>query len=140
MPSVYTIDVERGVIFSKGTGVFTYADFLDHMARLLADPRFHPDLHQLTDGRALTSLDVTAEQIRDLALRSIFSVRSRRAFVVGSDLQFGLTRMFAAYREIIGVHEIAVYRDMRDALAWFNLPPDFDAFAAGQPGDNGSIR
>ncbi len=133
MPSNFLIDEQRAVVFSWGTGVFTYADFLDHMARLLADPRFRPEYDQLVDCRALTSLEFTGEQVSELAKRSIFSGRSRRAFVVSSDLQFGMSRMFATYRAISGAKEIMIFREMREALSWLNLPPDFDPSAAGGP-------
>ena len=68
---------------------------------------------------------LTSEEISDLASRSVFSSRSRRAFVVASSLQFGLSRMFAAYREEKGRQETMVFRDLREALAWLNLPPDW---------------
>jgi hypothetical protein len=133
MPSDFIIDDQRAVVFSRGTGVFTYAEFLDHMARLSADPRFRPEFDQLVDCRALTSLEFTSDQTSELAKGSIFSGRSRRAFVVSSDLQFGMSRMFATYREIGGAKEIMIFREMREALSWLNLPPDFDLYAAGGP-------
>lgn len=130
MPEDFIIHEQRAVVFSRGTGVFTHAEFLDHMARLLADARFRPDFDQLVDCRAITLLDFSAEQLRDLAGRSIFSSRSRRAFVVSSDLQFGLSRMFATYRDIHGARETKIFREMGGALSWLNLPPDLDPFAA----------
>jgi hypothetical protein len=133
MPSDFIIDEQRAVVVSKGTGVFTHADFLDHMARLSADPRFRPEFDQLVDCRALTSLEFTSDEVSELAKASIFSRQSRRAFVVSSDLQFGMSRMFATYREISGAKEIMTFREMREALSWLNLPPDFDPYGAGGP-------
>ena len=138
MPADFIIDKQHAVVVSRGTGIFTYAEFLDHMAGLRADPRFRPEFNQLVDCRAITLLDFTSEQVKDLAKRSIFSGRSRRAFVASSDLQFGLSRMFATYRKISGALEFEVFRDMREALAWLNLPPDFDPSAAGGPKPAGS--
>jgi len=138
MPETYAIDPQRGVVFSKGTGVFSYANFVGHMTRMKADPRFRPDFNHLVDCRELTSLDLTGEQVNELAGRSIFSVRTRRAFVVSSDLQFGMSHMFAAYRELRGETDARVFREMREALAWLGLPPDLDPWAApttpGTPG------
>ncbi len=133
MPETYLIDTQRGVIFSKGTGVFTYADFCEHMARMRADPRFRPDFKQLVDCRTATAIDLTGEQVSELAGRSILSVGTRRAFVVSNDLQFGLTHMFAAYRENRGEKDARVFREMRDALAWLGLPADLDPWAAENP-------
>ena len=85
------------------------------------------------DCRALTSLEFTSDQTSELAKGSIFSGRSRRAFVVSSDLQFGMSRMFATYREISGAKNIMTFREMREALSWLHLPPDLDLSSAGGP-------
>ena len=133
MPANFIIDQQRAVVLSTGTGIFTYAEFLDHMARMSADPRFRPEFDQLVDCRAITLLDFTGGQLRELAGRSIFSAQSRRAFVVSSDLQFGLSRMFAAYRELSGARGTMIFREMREALSWLNLPPEFDPGANSPP-------
>lgn len=126
MPSEFIIDVEHGVVISKGTGVFTNEDFLEHMVNLSRDKRFQPEFKQIVDCRSITRMDLTAEQIRDFASHSIFSPQSRRAFVVTSSLQFGLSRMFSAYSEIDGAQNIMVFRDMREALLWLDLPSDYE--------------
>ena len=124
MPTEFTIHPNLGVVISRGNGVFTQADFLDHMARMSTDPQFHPDLNHIVDCRAITKMDLSHDQIKGLAGRSIFSTRSRRAFVVASELQYGLTRMFAAYREIKAGQEVMVFDNPSPALAWLGLPPD----------------
>ena len=122
MPTEFTVHPNLGVVVSRGSGVFTHADFLDHMVRMSADPQFHPDLNQIVDCRAITKMDLSHDQIKSLAGRSIFSGRSRRAFVVTSELQYGLTRMFAAYREIKAGQEVMVFDNPSAALAWLGLP------------------
>jgi len=126
MPTEFTVHPNLGVVVSRGSGVFTHADFLDHMARVSADPQFHPDLNQIVDCRAITKMDLSHDQIKSLASRSIFSARSRRAFVVSSELHFGLTRMFAAYREIKAGQEVMVFDNPAAALTWLGIPADFD--------------
>jgi hypothetical protein len=96
------------------------------MVRLRADPGFNPDLNQIVDCRAITKMDLTQKQIIDLAGRSIFNARSRRAFVVSSDLHYGLTRMFATYREIQAGQEVMVFQDLPTALNWLRLPADLN--------------
>jgi hypothetical protein len=59
-------------------------------------------------------------------------------FVVASDLQFGLSRMFGAYREIVGDQELMVFRTMAEALSCLSLPaePDPKLFdLLNSPGD-----
>jgi len=122
MPADFIIDVTHGVVLTTGTGEFTRADFIEHMSRLKADPNFNPDFNQVVDCRAITLLNLNGDEVRDLASQSIFSVRSRRAFVASSDLQFGLGRMFAAYREMAG-QQMMVFKDMQEALACPRNPP-----------------
>ena|ERR1051326_1288232 len=126
MPASFNINITHGVVFSTGTGVFTHADFVAHMKAVRSDPRFKPELNQLVDCRAITKMELTTTQIKDLASRSLFSPKSRRAFVVSNELQFGMTRMFAAYRDIAERQTVMVFRTLPDALAWLGLPPDFD--------------
>ena len=125
MPSDFSIVPEHRVVVSKGSGVFTHADFLDHMSRLGVDPHFNPDFDQIVDCRAIAKMDLSADQISDLASRSVFAAGSRRAFVVPSEVQFGLTRMFAAYREVRTGQQVGVFRSMDEALSWLGLPADF---------------
>lgn len=129
MPADFRIDEQRALVYSRGLGNFTYDEFLDHMSRLIADPRFRPEFNQVVDCRSITAMVFTAEQVKDLAGRSVFSARSRRAFVVSADLPFGLARMFASYREMGGAAGIMIFRGMPTALSWLNLPPDYDPFA-----------
>lgn len=126
MPADYIIDVPHGVVLSRGYGEFTAADYQDHMIRLLRDRNFNPEFNQLVDCRAISRMKLTGEQIFALASRSAFAETSRRAFVVASDVQFGLSRMLATHRETSGGQKVMVFREMGAALAWLGLPSDFD--------------
>jgi len=56
--------------------------------------------------------------VRRLAQRAIFSSNSRRAILVGSDLAFGLARMFVIFRESLGEKGVRVFHDLEEALYW----------------------
>jgi hypothetical protein len=114
----YTIDIERRLVLSSGAGVLTKEDLLGHMERLSKDPDFDPDFCQLVDFTQITALEFEPDDVRQLAQRNIFSPRSRRAFVVKDDLQFGLARMFEIYRELNGEAGIRVFRTFDEAMDW----------------------
>jgi hypothetical protein len=133
MPLDYSIDTQRGMVFSKATGSFRAADALDHMKRLSADANFRPTYNQLIDFREISALELSTDQIRDLASTAIFGPGSKRAFVVSTDLQFGLGRVFSAYRHIEGEKGIMIFREMKDALHWLSLPSEPDFAKAGSP-------
>jgi hypothetical protein len=126
MSASYHIDKERRLVMSSGAGVLTREDILGHMDRLLNDLDFDPDFSQLTDFTHVSALEIEPEDVRQLAQRNVFSPRSRRAFVVKDDLQYGLARMFQIHRELNGEGGIRVFRTFDEAMDWIqvgNAPP-----------------
>ena len=103
---------------STGSGAFTLVDALAHQQRLASDPDFDPSFSQLVDLTHVTSVDVTASDIRKLAQANLFSCGSRRAILATSEVAFGLARMFEALRESAGEDGIQVFRDLNEALDW----------------------
>jgi hypothetical protein len=126
MPADFFIDTPLGMVFSKATEVLDWAEALDHMDRLQAHPDFRPEFNQLIDFRPASPITLTHEQVRRLAHRPVFSARSRRAFVVASDLAFGLGRAFSTYRDLAGEPGIVIFREMPPALAWLGLAAEPD--------------
>src|SRR5579864_1804916 len=114
----YTIDKKRRLVLSSGNGALTKEDLLGHMERLSKDPDFNPEFCQVVDFTQITAVEVEPEDVRQLAQRNIFSPRSRRAFVVKDDLQFGLARMFEIHRELKGETGIRVFRTFDEAMDW----------------------
>ena len=139
MPADFIIDTDLGVVFSCGSGALSYADTVGHMNRLTSDARFRPDFRQIMDFREATPVQITSAEILELAEREVFGPCSRRAFVVASDLQFGLCRMFGLHREARGEPTIRIFRDMPEAIAWIEVPAEaaqqaFDALKSGMGG------
>ena len=118
MSAFYKIDKERKLVLSSGTGVLTKEDILGHMDRLSKDPDFDPNFSQVSDFTQITVLKIEPEDVRQLAQRNVFSPRSRRAFVVKDDLQFGLARMFEIHRELSGETGTRVFRTFDEAMDW----------------------
>jgi hypothetical protein len=118
MPAYFKIDKECRLVMSTGAGVFTRSDSLAHQEKLLKDPDFSPDFSQLWDLTQVTKVELTAEEVRRIAGRPIFSSESRRAILVSSDLVFGLSRMFEIVRDTYGEKGICVFRNLDDALEW----------------------
>jgi len=114
------------MVFSKATGVVCWDDVVDHMDRLESHPDFRPEFNQLVDIREASRTDLSHNDVRRMAERRIFSDKSRRAFVVSRDFEFGLSRVFATYREIRGETGIEVFRDMKKALSWLSLTEEPD--------------
>jgi hypothetical protein len=139
MPYDFIIKAEQHVVFSRGVGVFTHAEYLAHISRLQREVLFHPEFDQIVDCRLITKIDITSDQIAMLANMSVFAKSSRRAFVVSSDLNFGLSRMLATQLEVKKGQQTRVFRDMQEALSWLNLPLDLDPFVAHESRDDTNI-
>jgi hypothetical protein len=118
MPFFMRIEKERRLVMSTAYGVFNLADALEHQRQLESDPDFDPSFSQLADFRQITKLELAADEVRLLAQKTIFSLQSRRAFVVKGDLAFGLARLFEILRETMGEQGIGVFRNLDDALEW----------------------
>jgi hypothetical protein len=89
-----------------------------HQDRLLADPEFDASFDQLIDATRVTKIDISADEIRTLAHRPVFSLKSRRAFVATKPVLFGLGRMAQIYQEDAGVAAAEVFDSMDEALKW----------------------
>jgi hypothetical protein len=120
MPAEYTIDKLSGVVFSFAHGNVTDQDAYSHQDRLRKDPDFDPGFCQLFDYTKVTQVDLSSDAIHHLAERNPFGLGSCRAFVVPSDLLYGLSRMF----QILTDHhpdELSVFRDMQEARKYLSL-------------------
>jgi hypothetical protein len=126
MPADFYIDAPHGIVYSKATCVLGRAEVWDHMDRLTQHPEFRAEFNQLLDFREVTKMELTAGDVKVLAMRKIFSERSKRAFVVSSDLQYGLSRVFEAYRNLAGEKGITIFREMAGALSWLGLSAEPD--------------
>ena len=118
MPAFYKIDKERRLVISTGAGILTMAETLAHQSKLAIDPDFDPGFSQLMDFTQVTQIELSANDIRRLAQRSVFSPQSRRAFIMPNDVTYGLGRMYEILREAAGEHGIGVFRNLEGALDW----------------------
>jgi len=118
MPQFYKIDKERRLVLSTASGVFSRADAAGHMERLLKDPDFDPSYSQIADFTQVTKIELSAQDVHELAQRSVFSPQSRRALIVPNDVAYGLGRMFGMLRENQGEMGIRIFRNLEEALDW----------------------
>jgi hypothetical protein len=98
--------------------VFSRADAAGHMEKLLKDPDFDPSYSQIADFTQVTKIDLPAQDVHELAQKSIFSAQSRRAFIAPNDVAYELGRMFGMLRENQREMGIRVFRTLEDALDW----------------------
>ncbi len=122
MPCTYVIDKQRRLVLTKAWGLVTAAEVIAHQTQLRGDADFDRTFFQLFDASGVTKLDHDQRDVQLLAAREMFSAESRRAFVAGNEVVFGIGRMFEIYRELSGVGEqVRIFQDMNAALQWLGL-------------------
>ncbi|HMF91965.1 MAG TPA: hypothetical protein VKL40_15080 [Candidatus Angelobacter sp.] len=118
MPASYVIDKKSRLVMGTATGVLTLDEVLASRRQLMRDPDFDPTFSQLGDLSTVSSIDLTADEVRMLAETSPFSLASRRAFVGERPEVYGLARMYSILRGLRGDQEIRVFRSREAALEW----------------------
>ena len=113
-----SIDKQRRLVFTNAEGCVTFDAARRHQGGLLADPEFDRNFDQLIDATRVTKVDIWADEVRTLAQRHIFSLKSRRALVATKPDVFGVGRMMEIYQEDAGHTELQVVYSMEEALKW----------------------
>lgn len=123
MPISYEIDHDAGMIHTLATGTLTDEDVYAHKRRLLRDPRYRPGMQEIADVRGVSELAVTPEGIRHMVAmddRDADRLAGRRlAIVAGSDLVFGMARMYQQSAEQTA-QRIGVFRTIDEGRAWLS--------------------
>ena len=116
MPVEHRFDLAQRIVFCRAWGALTDHDLQTYQAAVSADPSFDPDLGQLYDGTGITDLQITSAALVLLLKQTRFAATARRAFVVASDVTFGMARMYS----LLSGHEstIRVFRDRESAIEW----------------------
>jgi len=76
----------------------------------------------LADFAQLTDTDIGIGDLRAIAQRDVFSIDSRRAFIVKGDVAFGFAKIFEVYSQLAGASGIRVFRTLDEAWNWILTP------------------
>lgn len=126
MPVRSTIYKDYRLVVTVEEGRVTFADMQANKDRLLNDPDFDPGFNQLSDATLATDTDLSAENVRLLYHRRVFSATSRRAVIAPTDFAYGMARMLQTYVDLSETaHPVEVFRDRGSALRWLGVPEDF---------------
>lgn len=125
MPLPYLIYPEYRLVHVRGRGVLTAEAVIQHLEALAADPHYVAPMRKLIDYRNvdMSGFDFNAVR-RVAAAKEALEVRfqgERNAFIVGSDLTFGLSRQHQSLMNDTEV-QVGVFRNFEDAAQWLELP------------------
>jgi len=128
MPISYRIDAGRGVALTTATGTLTDRDILEHKKRLHADPAFTPGMHEMSDVRGVSDLQVTPHGVKRMvahdAAQGSDAGSHRLAIIASEDVVYGMARMYETLSDGNPSPSVAVFRDYDAAAKWLGLAPD----------------
>ena len=123
----YRIDPALGLLVEKFVGEIGWRDLFEGASKSATDSNFRPGMNVLMD---LTDahMDIGYKEMRALiaVLANAPDHRLGRVAVVAPEpLQFGLSRMYQAIAEGVGIYEdCRVFSEFIEARTWLGLPED----------------
>ncbi len=128
MPIETSIDSRTGLRTHVATGTLMPDELEDALLDAYRRPDYRPEGNSLWDLREAGVEAFSAAEIRHI-VGTVLTHRgappgTRTAIVVGRDLTYGLARMFAQQLEAQSPSDVAVFRDMDEAMAWSRRTPE----------------
>jgi len=124
MPLKYKIFEDRKLVYVIGKNRITYDDLMTHMIELSKDPKYKSPMKKLINYLDATLVELTREESQNItdikaSLNVIFK-KELCAFIVNSDVDFGISRVHGAKIESAQIHT-NVFRDIKSALSWLDV-------------------
>lgn len=119
----FDFESETGIAIMTARGELTYEDGIKNGTTMWNAATGEPK-RLLWDFREAT-YSISAEELRRLGEFAIDLTKGgavMNAFVVGRDMEFGLSRMFESFSQAPGIHT-RVFRDSSSARAWLRGDP-----------------
>ncbi len=127
MPIETTIDSKTGLRTHVASGTLTPDELETELKNAYRRPDYRSEGNSLCDLREAGAEGFSGAEIRHV-VGTVLKHRGappgvRTAIVVGRDLAFGLSRVFAQQLEAQSHSDVAVFRDMDEAMAWLEAEP-----------------
>ena len=112
----FKIDSALGSVITTFSGTLANKDVGQLKDKISEDPEFNPAFNHLVDLRKVTDIQLSSGNIQAMASARIFKSTSKTAFIVDGDLQYGVSRIFKAWRDNDSTME--VFRSIDDGVVW----------------------
>ena len=120
MPVSFNYDAKKRALYGEMTGELTIEEYQSAIEEIVSSKLHPPNVRSFCDLRGLDFSKVTQEFENQLiSIRGSFSERRKvkLAFLVGSTVGFGMTRMFEILGDELG-DETNVFIDYAEAEEW----------------------
>jgi len=120
MAHAFEIDIEHGILRESFVGAVDGNALEEANIAITANPTFQKGLSFLTDLRMAKITMNYEEMERHVSKLPDLGIR-RQAFIVKSDLGFGMARMFEMLSENSGLYdESRVFKNLEEGLGWLS--------------------
>jgi hypothetical protein len=128
MPVSVNLDRDSGILIGTGSGPLTLADGKAAVLEIWSRREWNgrPIVWDFRDAQIEFSIIDVQTLAQFILSRQSPGPPARLAIVTGRDVDFGLSRMFEAFRESAST-EVHIFRGLNDAISW--------ARAAAPPAD-----
>ncbi len=124
MPLKYKIIPELKIVYVRGTEKVTTDDIMTEGARMFAENEWANGFNILCDYREITDFNLKTEDIEKIVDQDknneLLFDKSKCAIVAGSDLIFGISRMWEILSEDNKIMTM-IFRNIEDALKWLGI-------------------
>lgn len=140
MPVEHSVDEKSGIMHVRRWGTITTQDEEIALNRRRKDPLVVPNIPVIVDCREVDPPDTT-EVVRYIA-DSVTAIAAELdcgpvAIVVGSDVEYGMARMYMAFTELEHPNT-AVFRSCDNALKWLHEQANISTSDLSQTPPSGS--
>lgn len=120
MPLDVSIHPKLNLILIRGWDTLDAADLLSAHEEIQRMDGFSPTMRQLADFSEVLTVTASSEVVRPIAKGAVYDPGARCAIVAGSEVVFGMGRMYQQLRDGDG-ESVRVCSTMEEALAWLDL-------------------
>ena len=130
-PAKHIIDIENKIIQTSWSGEPIDSEMLDALTQYQKEIKNKPEyfsFNEIVDLTGVGGIHLTTEGIKKIgnfASRSDRAgINTKLAFITSSPLAFGLTRMYAVYRNFFAPNTnkaIKVFKKASDAYEWIGM-------------------
>jgi hypothetical protein len=119
MPFATSFYLDRRLMITRAWGHITLADVRAYQQELGQRPEFNPTWAHVVDARDAVQIDLSSQDIRQLAETSVLAPSARRAMVATDRAIFGLCRMYGTLFELqVDGSAVGVFTTLDDAIEW----------------------
>lgn len=117
----YRIDADRRLLVVTYIGKVTLDDIRAAQALVRADPQFDASFSMLLDGSHGDFSGLSPDDLQRIGIGTPGRPGTKRAFVVNTQVNYGLVRMFHSLAAARGDDfPVALFERLEDAVRWLN--------------------